>query len=356
MAKDYYKILDIPRTATQEEVKKAYKRQSKIFHPDRNKDISKEEAESRFSDIAEAWEVLGDAEKRRVFDQSGYEAVKQKEQNDAARGVRKGKTKVGRVDTKPGPDLYCFMEIDLEEIYTGADVQADIVHQITCPRCTGSGAAKGGMTTCPKCQGQGVYLANAQIAAGFGFQIQKECEQCGATGVIVSKKCGKCKGAGTIVGTDTHVFFIDRGAHEGEEMRYDGMGDAAKGFDTGSLVIRLFEDDSGRFKRTKDDLFTSVNISIRDALLGFTLDVRHMDGHNMTISRENMCTFDGEQVRLEGEGMTRSDSTSFGTKGDLFVTFHITFPQSLTKEQRSLVEQLFPATEKTPDSTLKAEL
>jgi DnaJ-related protein SCJ1 len=351
-ATDLYEILGVSRTATDREIRSAYKKLSLKYHPDKNKDVPKEEAEKRFTEIANAYEALSDPERRKAYDQGGDAALKQFNQGGGAAtnpfdlfrrftGGQGGGGASGKKQKKAGPDVTSFLEMDLEELYSGTSVDIMVSHRVSCPKCGGSGAAKGGMTACPQCQGRGMYLKQQQTPFGI-LQMQQQCELCAGTGQVVGKRCSKCKGEATILQDEKIVVFVERGAKEGEELTYMDMGDTAADTDTGKLILVVHERPNDRFIRKQDDLYTNVTISLREALLGVVATITHLDGHKVTIDRSMRCTYHGYVQMVENEGMPIKDDTRFGVKGNLYVEFHVEFPPYITEEQRDMVEELFP--------------
>ncbi|KAH7824153.1 putative chaperone DnaJ domain protein [Monocercomonoides exilis] len=360
-ARDYYEVLGVSRTATEKEIKRAYKKLSLKYHPDKNKDVPKEEAEKLFAEIAYAYEVLSDPDKRRTYDQHGEKAVQQGQTSGGNDPLSIFKRFMGGQDTtpgkkqkQPGRDLPAILECDLEELYIGTSVDIVVNHRTICPKCAGTGAKRGGMTTCPHCNGKGAYLQQQQTPIGI-LQMQKQCDHCQGTGKVVGQKCGKCKGEGTVLTEDKQVVFVDPGAKDGEEMSYQEMGDASSDYETGRLVLKIRERPHPLYTRKGNDLHTFVVISIHDALIGLEAKVKQLDGRTITIDRRGMCTAHGEVVKVPGEGMPIKDDVSFGVKGDLYVEFRVQFPQTLTEEQKKLVEQLFPETQKEKANSEQAK-
>lgn len=353
-AADYYEILGVPKTATDKEIKRAYKRLSFKYHPDRVKDENKEEAEKKFEEIANAYEVLSDPQKRRIYDTQGEAAVRQ--QTGQAQNPLDFLQKIlnpqhssssedsPRAPKKPGPDQLIILPMDLEDLYLGAMVDATVSHRVICPQCNGQGAGVRGLAICPKCRGAGKLTIQTQTPFGM-MQMEQACPKCQGKRVVQGTPCYHCNGEHTVAVDDKQVIFVDAGSKDGDEYVYEDMGDTYPDGETenGRLVFRIRELPHNRFIRKGNDLYTSVNITLKQALLGFSLSIPHLDNHNVSINREGGCTPHGYVEKIEGEGMPNKEEMGQGSRGDLFVSFKILFPSSLSEEQKKKIEEvLFP--------------
>jgi DnaJ-related protein SCJ1 len=366
-AKSLYEILGVQKTATDKEIRSAYKKLSLQYHPDKCKDVPKEEAENRFTEIAGAYEILNDPARRREYDEGGDSALKKSDQANAPkptdpyelfRQFTEGYYRPGgpKKQRKPGPEMPAFLDVELEEMYSGAPITIVLARRITCPKCGGNGAKRGIMSQCPQCHGRGVYVKQSSTPIGI-MQNQISCDKCGGTGQIVTKKCGRCRGEGTIISDEKQVVFVDRGAKDGEEMSYQDLGDDTPELAPGRLVLKIQERPHPRFIRKVNDLYTNVSITVREAFLGVLVQIKHLDKRVITIDRRGLCTPHGHDEVRPGEGMPIKGSPQLDARGSLYVEFHVAFPPQLTKEQKLLVDQMFPREQYTspqavgPDAT-----
>ena len=355
-SEDYYEILGVPRDASEKQIKRAYKRLSLKYHPDRVKDMSRSEAEKKFEEIANAYEVLSDPQKKRIYDTQGEAAVRQtggqaanpleflQKMLNPQRGEDDSNSKAPK---KPGQDTVVILPLDLEDLYMGTQVDAVVSHRKLCPSCNGEGATPSGVGVCPKCQGRGKVVVQQQTPFGI-MQMEQPCTKCSGKGTVQGRPCAQCRGFHTVLADDKQVIFVDAGTKDGEEISYDDMGDAYPDMDAedGKLIFRVREQPHPRFKREGNDLHTTLTITLKEALLGFNTHIKHLDGHNVTIDRTSITTPHGYVEKISGEGMPVKDAMASATFGDLYVEFRVAFPENLSKEQQKLVsEQLFTQNE-----------
>jgi molecular chaperone DnaJ len=344
MAKrDFYQVLDVARTATEAEIKKAYRRLAMKYHPDRNPDDK--EAEERFKEAKEAYEVLTDAQKRAAYDQYGHAGV------DAARGGggfsaadafgdilgdvfgdifgggRRGRTQVFR-----GADLRYGLELDLDQAVFGDSVEIDFQTLGECDTCGGSGAAKGSApVTCETCGGHG----QVRMSQGF-FSVQQTCPRCKGRGQIIQKPCDACHGQGRLRRSRTLTVKVPPGVDSGDRIRLAGEGEAGRnGGPAGDLYVEIHVREHPIFERDGSHLSCEVPVSFATAVLGGELDVPTLDGQvRLKIPPE---TQSGRVFRLREKGVR---PVRGGPTGDLFCRVVVETPVKLTAEQRELVRQL----------------
>jgi molecular chaperone DnaJ len=343
MAKDdYYQVLGVPRNATEEDIKKAYRRLAMKYHPDRNP--NDKEAEGKFKEAKEAYEVLTDAQKRAAYDQFGHAGL------DAARGAgggfnpadafgdifgevfgdifgggRRGRTNVFR-----GADLRYELALDLEQAVFGDTVEIRVATQIECDECHGSGAAKGhGPVTCDTCNGAG----QVRISQGF-FTVQQTCPRCKGRGTIVQKPCTECSGHGRVRQQKTLSVKVPAGVDNGDRIRLPGEGEAGRnGGPNGDLYVEIAVREHPIFERDGAHLSCEVPISFATAALGGTVDVPTLDGHvTLKIPEE---TQSGRVFRLREKGVK---PVRGGATGDLFCRVVVETPVKLTDRQRGLLK------------------
>ena len=347
--RDYYEILEISRTATEVEIKSAYRKLAMKYHPDRNP--GDKAAEEKFKECAEAYAVLADAEKRNLYDRFGHQGV------SSAAGAGAGFDPTvfaefgdfadilgnmfgfgdlfgGRRRGGPqrGSDLRYDLEIGFEESARGAETTIQIPREENCETCKGSGAAPGSSpATCPQCRGQG----QVRYQQGF-FQVARTCPQCRGAGRIVSKPCQTCRGTGRTTKERKITVKIPPGIATGQQLRLQGEGEAgAMGGPAGHLYVVVHVREHDFFRRDGNNLFCEIPVNFTTLALGGDIQVPTLDDAETVKVPEGTQT--GATFRLRGKGMP--DVNGRG-RGDLFATIQVRTPKKLTKEQRRLLEQL----------------
>jgi molecular chaperone DnaJ len=346
MAKrDYYEVLGLSRGASEQDIKSAFRRLAKDCHPDRNS--GDKNAEQKFKELNEAYEVLKDPQKRSAYDHMGHAAFDGMGRGQGFgpdfatsmsdifddlfgefMGGRRQRQRSGR---ERGADLRCDIEIELAEAYTGKTAQIQVPTSVTCAACEGSGAKPGTRpTVCPTCAGHGKVRASQ----GF-FTIERTCPGCQGRGEIISDPCGTCSGSGRVVQERTLSVAIPAGVESGHKLRLAGEGEAGvRGGPPGDLYIFLAIKPHDFFQRDGADIFCRVPVSMTTAALGGQVDVPTIDGE-MTRVRVPEGTETGKQFRLKGKGMPvlRSKVT-----GDMYIQVEVETPKNLTRKQRELLE------------------
>ncbi len=346
MAHDYYEILGVAREAADDEIKRAYRKLAQRYHPDRNPGNS--EAEDRFKQINEAYEVLSDPKKRAAYDRYGEHYARGGSAGGAGgfgdtfqdifsdffgevfAGASQGGP--GRRSARRGADLRYVMELDLEEAAAGATVKVQVPMMVACESCQGRGAAPDSTPqTCPKCQGRG----EVRQQQGF-FSILQTCPQCHGEGQVISKPCPACHGDGRVRGQRVLSVNVPSGVDSGDRMRLVGEGEAGvRGSPSGDLYVQIAVRPHPLFKRQGNDLLCEQPISIVTAALGGEIEVPSLNGHlKLSIPPG---TQSGKVFRLHGKGMR---SPHDGTTGDLLCQVHVETPVNLTTEQENLLRQL----------------
>jgi molecular chaperone DnaJ len=342
MAKrDYYTVLEVARTATEAEIKKAYRRLAMKFHPDRNPDDN--DAEERFKEAKEAYEVLTDAQKRAAYDQFGHAGV------DAARGAgfsaaeafgdifgevfgdifgggRRSRTQVFR-----GADLRYGLELELRQAVFGDNVEIDFQTLGECSTCAGSGAAKGSTpVTCDTCGGQGQVRLNQ----GF-FSINQACPRCKGRGQIIQSPCDTCHGQGRVRRTKSLNVKIPAGVDNGDRIRLAGEGEAGRnGGPAGDLYVEIHVREHEIFERDGSHLSCEVPVSFATLVLGGELEVPTLDSHvTLKIPPE---TQSGRVFRLREKGVR---PVRGGPTGDLFCRVTVETPIKLSAEQKEALRK-----------------
>jgi molecular chaperone DnaJ len=346
--RDYYKVLDVPKNATEAEIKKAYRRLAMKFHPDRNP--SDAEAEDKFKEAKEACEVLTDAQKRAIYDQHGHAGIEAQSRGGAGGrggfgpgdafgdifgdvfGDIFGQRRGGRSQVFRGADLRYELELDLDQAVFGHSVEIDVPKLAECDTCSGSGAAKGSTpVTCDTCGGSG----QVRISQGF-FQLQQTCPRCRGTGSIVKNPCDTCLGQGRVRRTKKLSVKVPPGVDTGDRIRLSGEGEAGRnGGPAGDLYVEVNVRDHAIFERDGEHLSCEVPMSFATATLGGTLAVPTLDGEvTIKVPAE---TQSGRVFRLRDKGVR---PVRGGARGDLFCRVVIETPVNLSSEQKELIKQL----------------
>jgi molecular chaperone DnaJ len=365
MAKaDYYETLGVGKTADEKELKSAFRKLAMKWHPDKNPDNA--EAEKKFKEISEAYEMLKDPQKRAAYDRYGHAAFEQGGMGNgggpgfggASGGFSDifedifgemmggGRRRGGPSGRERGDDLRYNMEISLEEAYSGKTAQIRVPTSITCDVCSGSGAKPGTKpATCATCQGSG----RVRATQGF-FSIERTCPTCQGRGQTISDPCGKCHGQGRINEERSLSVNIPAGIEDGTRIRLQGEGEAGRrGGPSGDLYIFMSVKPHGFYKRDGADLYCTVPVSMVTAALGGKFEISTLDGTKSRVTVPE-GTQTGKQFRLKGKGMPvlRSSQT-----GDLYIQITVETPQQLTKRQRELLTEFqdISSKENNPEST-----
>ncbi|KAJ3734291.1 hypothetical protein DFJ43DRAFT_1130897 [Lentinula guzmanii] len=349
-AKDLYKILDIHPSASKRDIRHAYKNLSRRYHPDKNQDP---DAKDKFVDIAYAYEVLANEEKRQIYDRHGEEGLKAHEggQNQHANPFDIFSNFFGggyaSQQVRRGPTSLTEFEVELADIYKGANIDFMIKKRILCDHCRGSGAASDSdIHTCSGCGGSGVKLVKQQIFPGMFAQSQTTCNECGGRGKMIHKKCPHCDGMKVTDYTAHYTLDVIPGMPEGHEVVFEGEGDESPDWEAGDVILRVrSRRDKGGWRRKESSLYWRETIGIDEALLGFDRNLTHLDGHEVRLIRKGP-TQPGFVQKIEGEGMPLFDNHNL--HGDLFVEYNVVLPIELSQQQRRKLSEAF-LTESTHD-------
>jgi molecular chaperone DnaJ len=346
---DYYQVLGVEKNASPEEIKRAYRRMAIKYHPDKNP--GNKEAEAKFKELAEAYEVLSDPDKRKQYDQYGHEGLRGTGMHDFSRmnvedifsmfgfedffgsvfgggGGRRGGRRGGPAR---GYDLETGVELTLNEVAHGTEKTIEFTRQDRCPTCNGSGAAPGTQPTrCPTCGGSG------QVAKGGGFfQMVSTCPQCQGTGQIVRNPCPLCRGSGRVPKKRTVTIKIPPGVHEGQGIRVGGEGEPGRdGGPNGDLYVYVRVKPHEFLERDGNNLVAVVPISVTQAALGATIDVPALDGTRQL--KIPPGTQYGSVFRIRGQGLP---DVRTGRTGDELVQVTIETPTNLNARQEELLRE-----------------
>ena len=377
MAKrDYYEILGVAKGSSADDIKNAFKKNAKKFHPDLNPGDA--EAEKRFKELNEAYQVLSDGQKKAAYDQFGHAAFEGGGPGGAGHGFgpdfsssmsdifddlfgefmggRKGGSGAGAgagaqqrgraPGRQRGDDLRYNMEITLEEAFTGKNAQIRVPASVTCETCNGDGARPGTKaTTCSACGGMGKVRASQ----GF-FTIERTCPNCHGRGEVIESPCATCSGSGRVTKERTLQVSIPAGVEEGTRIRLGGEGEAGlRGGPAGDLYIFLSIKPHELFQRDGADVFCRVPISMVTAALGGQVEVPTLEGGRTRVKIPE-GTESAKQFRLKGKGMPVLRQK---TAGDLYIQVEVETPKNLTRRQRELLKEFEETSSKdtSPEST-----
>ncbi|MHB9102717.1 MAG: molecular chaperone DnaJ [Sulfuricella sp.] len=344
--RDFYEILGVNKDASDDEIKKAYRKLAMKFHPDRNPDNPK--AEEHFKEAKEAYEILSDASKRAAYDQYGHAGVDQQAGMGGAGGFGGGFADAfgdifgdifggaggrgGRSNVYRGADLRYNLEVSLEEAARGTETKIRIPTMAECDTCHGSGAKAGSKPeTCPTCAGHG----QVRMQQGF-FSIQQACPKCHGSGKVIANPCPTCQGSGRVKQYKTLAVKIPSGVDEGDRIRLSGEGEAGvNGGPPGDLYVVIQIRAHSVFQRDHNDLHCEMPISFTTAALGGEIEIPTLDGHaKIKIPAE---TQSGKVFRLRGKGIKGVRSS---THGDLMCHMVVETPVSLNERQKELLREL----------------
>ncbi len=362
--RDFYEVLGVPKNASDDEIKKSYRKLAMKFHPDRNQGDAS--AEVKFKEAKEAYEMLSDAEKRAAYDQFGHAGVDPNMRGPGAGAggfggfgesfgdifgdifgqTRRQQTAGGRQVFR-GNDLSYAMEVTLEEAAAGKESEIRIPSFDECDTCHGTGAKAGtSPKTCGTCQGQGVV----QMRQGF-FSVQQNCPHCRGTGKIITDPCTPCHGQGKIKRQKTLEIKIPAGIDDGMRIRSTGNGEpGTNGGPPGDLYIEIHIKKHDVFQRDGDDLHCAVPISFTTAAMGGEISVPTLSGEAAIDLPEGTQT--GKQFRLRGKGI-KGVRSSF--PGDLYCHITVETPVKLTEHQRKLLKELDESLKKGGDKHSPSE-
>ncbi len=342
---DYYKLLGVDKTASDAEIKKAFRKLAMKHHPDRN--AGNEESEEMFKQIQQAYAVLSDPEKRAAYDRFGHAGVNGPGGASGFGGFggfgdvfedifenifTGGRTGGHRSRAERGSDLQLTVQLTLEEVAAGKQVELSVPRHVNCKTCEGSGAKKGTTPkTCDTCQGMG----QVRIQQGF-FSIQQTCPDCRGEGARISEYCGDCRGEGRVRETKTLTVKIPVGVDDGDRVRLSGEGEAGiHGGPSGDLYVQIQLKSHPIFKRDGTDLHCEVPIGFTTAALGGSIEVPTLDGRvTLKIPSETQT---GKPFRVRGKGIKSIRSHG---PGDLICHVVVETPVALSKEQKALLEKL----------------
>lgn len=381
MAKrDYYEVLGVDKKASEDEIKKAYRRIAIKYHPDRNP--GDKQAEEKFKEAAEAYDVLHDPKKRQQYDQFGFNGP-------AGMGGFEGFGSVGgfsmddifsmfgdvfgghggfggfsgfgsgREYRQPakhrGSDLRLKVRLSLQEVATGVTKKFKVKKDVTCPQCHGSGAENGsGSETCPTCHGSGMEVRTQQSIFGV-MQTQTVCHTCGGEGKVIKDKCRKCGGSGVVKGEEVVEISIPAGVAEGMVVNVPNKGNAGRrnGI-AGNIQVLITEEQNDTFVRDGNDLIYNLLLDFPTAAMGGNVDIPTIDGSKVKIKIEP-GTQPGKTLRLRGKGLPAVSGYGSGM-GDIVVNISVYVPKTLTRDEKEMLEKMQGSDNFKGDSSTKKSI
>lgn len=352
--RDYYEVLGVSKTATADEIKKAYRKKAIQYHPDKNP--GDKQAEEKFKEAAEAYEVLSDPQKRQRYDQFGFAGV------GGAGGFSGGGMSMEDIFShfgdvfgdffggnpfggggqsrrvRKGSDLRVKVRLTLEEIATGTEKKIKVKKLTTCNHCHGSGSEDGTTETCSTCHGSGRVVKTQRGIFGM-MQVQEVCPTCQGEGTIVKNKCKECAGTGVKQGEEIITIPIPAGVSDGAQLNIQGKGNAApRGGVNGDLYVLIEEQPHAELVRQDSDLIYNLLLSVPTATLGGQIEVPTLQGKvKITIAPG---TQPGKVLRLRGKGLPMIDmyGRHYGV-GDYLVNIGVYIPEHLSKEEKEMMEK-----------------
>ena len=349
--RDYYEVLGVSKTATDAEIKSAFRKLAKKYHPD----VSKEEnAAEKFKEAQEAYAVLSDPDKRKKYDQFGHSAF---QNNGGGAGGFQGfdgfdfgdmgdifddilggfgfssNSRRSANGPRKGNDVLYRMTISFDEAVHGCEKDIDLDTVDNCPNCHGEGGFNS--KTCPECRGSGTISSEQRTMFG-SFLTKTTCPECHGTGNIFEKKCPDCNGKGKIRKNKTITVTVPAGIDNGNRLRLTGKGEAGEnGGRNGDLYLEFTVKDHDFYKRNEDDIYIDLPLTITEAVLGCTKEVPTIYGNvELTIPSGTQSL---DKLRLRGKGI---ENVNTKRKGDMYAVVKVIMPEKLTKEQKSLFESL----------------
>lgn len=378
MAKrDYYEVLGVSKTATPDEIKKAYRKLAIKYHPDKNP--GDKEAEEKFKEAAEAYSVLSDADKRQRYDQFGHAGVGGAAGNGGPYGgfnmdmddifsmfgdifgghsgfggfggFGGGSSRGGSQRMFRGSDLRVKVKLTLNEIATGVEKKFKVKKFVPCAHCNGSGSEDGSTETCPTCHGSGTVVTTHRTMLGM-MQSQSTCQTCGGDGKIIKNKCHVCHGEGVVQGEEIVSVKIPAGVAAGMQLSMSGKGNAGKrnGI-AGDLLILVDEEEHPDLIRDNNDLLYNLLLSFPTAALGGAVEVPTLDGKARV--KIDAGTQPGKVLRLRGKGLP--DVNGYG-KGDLIVNVSVYVPENLSRSEKEALENMSKSENFEPKQSVKEKI
>ncbi|KAG6512059.1 hypothetical protein ZIOFF_030152 [Zingiber officinale] len=321
----YYEVLGVPKSASQDDMKKAYRKAAIKNHPDKGGDPEK------FKELAQAYEVLSDPEKREIYDQYGEDALKE-----------------GMGGGGGGHDPFDIFQSffggsPFGDLYNGISKKLSLSRNVICRKCNGKGSKSGASMTCSGCRGSGMKVSIRQLGPGMIQQMQHVCNDCKGTGEKINEKdrCPNCKGEKVAPEKKVLDVIVEKGMQNGQKISFPGEADEAPDTVTGDIVFVLQQKEHPKFKRKGEDLFYEHSLSLTEALCGFQFVLNHLDGRQLLIKSNPGEVIKPDQYKaINDEGMPIYQRPFM--KGKLYIHFAVDFPDSLARDQCKALEAVLP--------------
>ncbi len=290
-----------------------------------------------------AYDVLSDEEKRRIYDTYGEEGLKQQGGNGGGGfdpfdfffgGFGRGGGFQNNKRERKGPNVEMDLDVTLEELFLGTDIQADVNRQIICPQCRGSGAKDANdVHICGSCNGNGIKVIRQMLGPGIYQTMQVTCDVCGGQGKVVKSKCPHCNGSKVSRGGHEITISVERGMTDGETILFERGGDQGPSISPGDLVFTLRQQPHTVYVRNGDNLYTKVSLTLKESLLGFSKTIKQLDGTDIPLSRTGVIQYGFVDV-IRDQGMPKKNFPS--ERGHLYVEYQVVFPNVLTDGQKKV--------------------
>ncbi|KAH7294270.1 hypothetical protein KP509_28G063200 [Ceratopteris richardii] len=346
----YYEILGVPKNASADELKRAYRKAAIKNHPDKGGDPEK---------LAQAYEVLSDPEKREVYDQYGEDAIKEGmggggemhnpfdifESFFGGASPFGGGSSRGSRRQRRGEDVVHPLKVSLEELYNGTSKKLSLSRNVLCSKCKGTGSKSGSSSKCTGCHGSGMKVSIRQLGPGMIQQMQQICPDCKGSGETVNERdrCGQCKGEKVVQEKKVLEVHVEKGMKHNQKITFAGEADEAPDTVTGDIVFVLQEKEHPKFKRKGDDLFYEHTLTLSEALCGYQFILTHLDSRQLLIKSQPLeIVKPGQYKAINDEGMPIHHRPFM--KGNLYIHFSVDFPESgaLTLDQCKALENILP--------------
>jgi DnaJ family protein A protein 2 len=354
---DPYAVLGVSREATAGEIKKAYLKLAKQYHPDKNPDGANAE---KFKEISAAYDILGDEEKKKLYDQYGEEGLAAggppRSQGDILGGLFGDLFHGGsrRSGPRKGEDMMYKLQVTLKDLYNGKTSKLRATRNVICTKCQGSGSKRPGIeATCKVCNGRGIRVIVRQLGPGMMQRMEAPCGECQGRGEIIAEKdrCLNCKGKKVTPESIDLEIHIDKGMDTGHKVVFHGKANQEPGATPGDVVIQFTQkqDPTCPFIRKGDDLVLKHTLTLSEALTGYRFSVTHLDDRVLIIqSNSDDIVKPGDIRVIEGEGFPKHKNPYL--KGNLYIVFQIEFPKELTPEVQSQLASILPPKPAVPAS------
>ncbi|XP_009408521.2 dnaJ protein homolog isoform X2 [Musa acuminata AAA Group] len=345
----YYEILGVSKNASQDDLKKAYRKAAIKNHPDKGGDPEK------FKELAQAYEVLSDPEKREIYDQYGEDALK-----EGMRGGGGGHNPFDIFESffggspfgggssrgrrqRRGEDAIHPLKVSLEDLYSGISKKLSLSQNVICQKCKGKGSKSGASMSCSGCEGSGMKVTIRQLGPGMIQQMQHPCSECKGTGETINEKdrCPQCKGEKVIQEKKVLEVVVEKGMQNEQKITFPGEADEAPETVTGDIVFVLQQKDHPKFKRKGDDLYYEHTLSLTEALCSFQFVLTHLDNRQLLIKSNPGEVVKPDQFKaINDEGMPMYQRPFM--RGKLYIHFTVDFPDLLTLDQCKALEAALP--------------